>query len=347
MPFDAVTRHETLRNLATSYVNLAIENIEREYPNMPWMIVTEPGPLPTHRELHPTFYGSFDWHSCVEMFWVSVRLLRLFPNDDAQQVARQAISKLITDDHIAIESAFFTGPDNRGFERPYGWGWLLTLQAELDSWDDPDGQRWAAALKPLSLVLAERFIEWLPLLTYPYRNGMHSNTAFGLLRSLDFASSLAASGDSRLLEAIKSAGLRYFSEDANYPAHYEPSGADFLSAALTEAELMSRLLPGSEFAPWLDRFLPGLVNHEPVQLFTPAVVSDLSDGHIAHLAGLNLSRSAGYIGIANALPADDRRVPVLISAANVHADASLSAVTGSDYMVEHWLAAYATLLLTA
>jgi len=346
MAFGAAARMDLLQAKANQYVALAIANIEREYPHMPWLVVDRPGPLPSHRDLHPTFYGSFDWHSCVEMYWVAVRLLRLFPDDTPQAEARQVVTGLLTEDHIATEIAFFSNSSHRSFERPYGWGWLLALQAELDRWHDPDGQRWAATLAPLSNVIANGMTAWLPLLTYPQRVGTHPNTAFGLLRALDHATNLASRGEPALHEAIRESAMRFYASDTDYPARYEPSGTDFLSAALSEAELMSRLLLPGDFGVWLDAFLPGLAAAEPAQLFTPAVVSDGSDGQMAHLAGLNLSRGASFLAIANVLEASDPRVGALQYAAEVHANASLGAVSGSDYMLEHWLAAYATLLLS-
>jgi hypothetical protein len=344
MSFDAQTRHAILVDRANEWINLAVDNIEREYPYMPWMVVEGPGVLPSHRDLHPTFFGSFDWHSCVEMYWVAVRLMRLVPGTTAETRARTLISTLLTDDHIAVEHAFFTAPATRNFERPYGWGWLLGLQTELDGWNDVDGRRWATTLRPLAETISSSFVAWLPLLTYPQRIGMHANTAFALLRSLPFAESRSAGGDASLRDAIHEAATRFYLGDVDYPARYEPSGADFLSAALTEAELMSQILQREAFVAWLDSFLPGLASVEPYQLFTPAIVSDGSDGQIAHLAGLNLSRSASFLGIAASLPPDDNRVTVMEQAARVHA--ALDAVSGSHYMLEHWLAAYATLLLT-
>jgi len=346
MPFDRVDRHALLRDLAPGYLDLAIENIEREFPHMPWLVVTGPGTLPGHRDLHPCFFGSFDWHSCVEMYWVAVRLMRLHAGLPGEAAARELIGELLIPANVAAEARFFDDPGHRGFERPYGWGWLLTLQAELDGWDDPDGRAWAGNLRPLSETIAGLLLAWLPLLTYPQRVGMHANTAFGLLRSLDFATTRARDGDEQLLEAIRTAATRMFLHDMDYPARYEPSGADFLSPALTEAELMARLLPELEFPSWLESFLPGLAEQEPMQLFTPAVVSDISDGQIAHLAGLNLSRAASFLAIVNALPERDPRVPPLTAAAERHAGASLSLVRGGGYMAEHWLSAYATLVLS-
>ena len=345
MPVDANRRRRVLAERANDYVTLALSNIEREYPHMPWLVVSGPGPLPGHRNLHPTFYGSFDWHSCVEMFWLTARLLRTVPHETPQGSARYALDYLLASRFLDVEATFFQDPRNKGFERPYGWGWLLALQSELDGWDDPDGRRWGTQLRTLSGIIVERLIEWLPKLTYPQRVGTHPNTAFGLLRSLDHAAWLADQGDPALLDAITASSLRLFASDTDYPIHYEPSGADFLSAGLSQAELMSRILPVDTFPAWLEAFLPGLGSSTPI--VTPVEVSDPSDGQIAHLAGLNLSRAASMVAIASRLDDADPRQAHLVEMATLHADASLDAATGSDYMLEHWLAAYATLYLTA
>jgi len=347
MGFDRETRLARLREHAADYVDVANRNIQREFPHMPHFVADGPGPYPGHRELHPAFFGCFDWHSCVEMYWVAIRLMRLFPDIVNGRDARDAISSLLTPSHIETEIAFFTNPNHGSLERPYGWGWLLTLTQELERWDgDADAERWAVTLRPLAEVLAEKLITWLPKLTYPQRIGMHANTAFGLLRSLDFAESRADEGDTRLRDAIHEATHRFFGRDVDYPAHYEPSGADFLSAALTEAELMSRLMAPDEFPAWLENFLLGLGDGRPASLFMPVTVPDESDGQLAHLAGLNLSRGASFVAISASLPTGDDRIPRLLDAAERHGAASLPSVSGSDYMVEHWLAAYATLLLS-
>lgn len=346
MSFDPDRRRELLLSVASDYVRVALANVTREFPTMPYFVATGPGPYPSHREFHPAFYGCFDWHSCVEMEWVVVRLLRLFPHELPSEHARETLGALLTPDNIKTENAFFTDPNHKTLERPYGWAWLLTFQHELEIWNDVDGDRWAAAVRPLASFLADNLIGWLPRLTYPQRLGLHANTAFGLLRSLDFAERRAAEGEPDLLSAIREAGLRFFEGDTDYPARYEPSGADFLSAALSEAELMSRLLDLAHFPKWLSVFLPGTADSEPPSLFTPVVVTDQSNGQIAHLTGLNLSRAASFVRISEALPDNDARIPALLNAASNHAEASLPSVTGSDYMVEHWLAAYATLLLT-
>jgi hypothetical protein len=346
MPFDQHRRASILQERAAEYVRLALENITREYPVMPYFIATGPGPYPSHREFHPAFYGSFDWHSCVEMHWVVVRLLRLYPDEVPSGAARSTLSELLTPEHIAKEMEFFNDPNHKTLERPYGWGWFLTLSHELERWEDPDGQRWADALRPLADLLSGNFVKWLPLLTYPQRTGLHPNTAFGLSLSYNLAQLRSERGDSALLSAIQDAAARWFSDDTDYPARYEPSGADFLSAALSEAELLSRILDQAMFSDWLDRFLPVIAESEPVELFEPVTVSDITDGQIAHLHGLNLSRAWAFTALADRLPENDRRVVPLLAAAERHSEAAIPYVSGSDYSVEHWLAAYATLLLS-
>lgn len=343
---DGKARSQTLGTLSESYVEVALQGITREYPVMPYFVASGPGPYPTHRELHPAFYGCFDWHSCVEMHWVVVLLLKRYPGETVSTAARAILNELLTEANIATEIAFFADPNHRSLERPYGWGWLLTLQYELETWDDPDGRRWARAVEPLADLLAANIANWLPVLTYPQRTGVHPNSAFSLSRSMDYALLLAARGDSRLLRAIEVAANCWFLGDTDYPARYEPSGADFLSAALCEAELMSRLLDTDRFSEWLRAFLPGLARADPEIFFNPATVSDATDGQIGHLHGLNMSRAWAFIAIASRLPEGDERIAPMIAAAERHAAAALPHVSGSDYQVEHWLAAYATLLLS-
>jgi hypothetical protein len=341
--FSQHDRRAILNDRATGYIDVALTNIVREYPHMPSFIATGPDSYRTHRELHPAFFGCFDWHSAVEMHWVVVRILRRHPGLEIEERARATLNDLLTPEQLERETAFFRDPAHRTLERPYGWGWLLTLYHEMTTWDDADARRWAGAIEPLANVLMDLLVEWIPLLTYPQRIGMHSNTAFGLSRAWDAAELHKPA----LLAAIREAALRWFRNDTSYPAQYEPSGADFLSPALCEAELMSRALPSGAFPGWLERFLPGIGASLPDALFTPALVSDATDGQIAHLTGLNLSRSWAFVALATALLPDDPRVVALEAAAERHAAASLSQVAGSDYMVEHWLAAYATLLLGA
>jgi hypothetical protein len=246
---------------------------------------------------------------------------------------------------VSGEVGFVTGGDGRG-ERPYGWGWALQLMAELAAWGDAYGRRWRERLEPLAKALEEGFLAWMPKATYPIRGGLHANSAFGLSRILDHAGQGAAAGDPRLLDAVHSTARRWFLDDSGYPGAWEPSGTDFLSPALTEAELMARLLPAAEFPGWLERFLPGIDRGEPAALFHSAVVSDSGEGQIAHLHGLNASRAWCWRRIAEHLPASDSRLGAIEEGAMRLAEAALPHVVGDDYMVEHWLAAYAVLLMS-
>jgi hypothetical protein len=343
MSFDNQQRIDVLRDRAESYVEVALESATREYPHFRYFIAAAPGSYRLHRELHPAFYGSFDWHSCVEMHWVAVRLMRLLPECVPLDRARAVLGGLLTPENLAAETEFFSTPHNKSLERPYGWAWLIQLAAELEQWEDPEGQQWSQAVEPLARLLSEKLVEWLPKLTYPQRTGVHPNTAFSLTNALVYA---RRHPESPWNDAIARAARRFFLADTDHPAHYEPSGADFLSPGLCEAVLMARVLERSEFEAWLDGFLPRLADGSPASLFTPAVVSDPTDGQIAHLHGLNLSRAWAFVQLAAHFPDNDPRAGHMLDAAQSHAGVSLPAVTGSDYMVEHWLAAYAVLLLS-
>jgi hypothetical protein len=325
---------------AADWAAVALANIRREYPNDLRHTMTGPDDRPLPHEVHPAFYGSFDWHSCIEMHWLLVRLLRVAPEAVPAAEIRAALGAHFTPAALAAEAAYIAARPSWG--RPYGWGWALTLAHEVISWDDPQVAGWAAAIRPLGDTLATRFADWLPKAAFPIRHGVHTNSAFGLSRALPYA----RAGQPALAAAIATAADRWFAADADYPGRYEPSGADFLSPALTEAELMLQLLAPADFAGWLGRFLPDLAAGEPAALFTPVPVSDPTDGQLAHLHGLNLSRAWCWRRLAEALPAADPRQPAIRDAVQRHADASLEQAAGSDYMVEHWLAAYAALLLT-
>lgn len=344
-----VYRAKALDARAQALAEVALATVERTYPNYVVYVSTGPDDLPPATAQHPVFSGSFDWHSCVEMHWAAARLLRLAPERVPAARIRAAFDRRLTPAGMAAELAYFARPEHVGIQRPYGWGWYLSLVHEVDllaTAGDADAVDWAARLRHLADHFVRRTERWLPRVTYPVRAGFHPNSAFGLSRMLPHARALAERGDTGLLAAIETAARRWYAADAGYPAAWEPSGADFLSPALVEAELLAQLLDPAEFAGWLDGFLPELACGRPDAVFTPAVVSDPTDGQIAHLHGLNLSRAWCWHRLASALPPDDARVGPMLAAARRHADAALDATVGGDYMVEHWLAAYAVLLLT-
>ncbi len=331
-------RARLLASNANAYARVALANIQREYPVAEPYYITGPGPLPMPRARHPAFYGSFDWHSCVLMHWVLVRLLRLHAELSVTADVRAVLDDHFAPDKIAAEAAYFR--ERPSFERPYGWAWTLRLGHELAAGGGT--ARWRDSFAPLTAVIVDGFLAWLPKATYAQRTGLHGNSAFALLLALDHATALAAAGQPALRRAIDETAFRWYAKDAGYAAHFEPSGSDFLSPGLTEAALMSRLLDQHAFATWLERFMRAL----PDSLLQPATVSDPSDGQVAHLHGLNLSRAYCMRLIADALPPEHAHVAPLRRSMRSHADASLPAVVGSDYMVEHWLAAYALLLLS-
>jgi hypothetical protein len=339
-------RTQVLHAEAGGYARIALANIRREFPSGVWHTMTAPGDFPYRpRARTPAFYGSYDWHSSVLMHWLLVRLLRVVPGDVPGPEIRAVLSAHFERVALAAEEEFIASADGRG-ERPYGWAWALALVHETASWDDPDSRKWAAALAPLADKLAALLVEWLARATYPVRHGTHANSAFGLSRALPHAAARAGTGQPALLDAITGRARAWFGRDMLYPGSWEPSGQDFLSPALTEAELMAQVLPPPEFADWLGMFLPGIEHGEPAELFTPAVVSDSSDGQIAHLHGLNASRAWCWRRLAQSLPPGDPRTVPAGRAASVHAAAALPHVIGDDYMVEHWLAAYAVLMLS-
>jgi hypothetical protein len=319
-------------DLATAAGQLAataLRTIGTEYPYDLRVVYDRPGDAPSRpRDRHPAFYGSYDWHSAVEMHWVLVRLLRLVPSA-VPSSAREVLDEHLTAAHLAAEAAFFA--EHPWQQRPYGWGWALTLHEETVLAGET---AWTTALQPLADVFLDALASWLPGARYPVRHGVHPNSAFGLLRCLPSARRAGSAAP------IEDAARRWFGADTDAPVRWEPSGADFLSPSLTEAVLMSEVLPPDEFDSWLSAFLPGLADGPP---FEPAVVGDASDGQTAHLHGLNLSRAWAMRRLAAAVP--DPRATVLRQSAEAHAAAALPQVSGSHYMVEHWLAAYALLYL--
>ena len=328
------------QDIATGFSRIALGHVRREYPNKPGHVLAGPADARTPAELHPVFYGSYDWHSCVHAYWMLARLLRRFPDMETAPTIRALFDTQLVPEKVAGECAYLANPTARGYERPYGWGWLLKLAAELRFLP---GTPWADSLQPLTAIFIQRFHDFLPLATYPVRVGTHFNTAFALRLAADYAE---AASDNALLALLRETALRWYGADADCPAWGEPSGDDFLSPALIEAECIRRLLPQMAFQSWFDRFLPRLADALPAPVFTPAVVSDRSDGKIAHLDGLNLSRAWCWRSLALALSEDDLRRPVMLATAARHLEAALpTTIGGGDYMGEHWLASFATIAL--
>ena len=319
-------------NLASHIARVALGHVRKEYPHkLDHVLLGDEDALPP-RVLHPIFYGSFDWHSCVHGWWTLLTLRRLFPEIAEASVIAELGTKSFTPEKVGAELAYLNRPLSRGFERPYGWAWLLYLHLEASRHEES----WAAELEPLARAFARRLSDYLPILTYAIRVGTHFNTAFALLLSLEWAEQF----DPPLAELIRERSLHWFGADRDCQA-WEPGGDEFLSSALTEALCIARTRE-AEFAAWFSRFLPGVTQRQPATLFDPAIVSDRSDGKIAHLDGLNLSRAWCWKSIAPLLPSEGRAVAE--STADEHLAAALPHIAG-DYMGEHWLASFALLAL--
>lgn len=325
------------------FARLALDCVVQEYPNKIAHVMQSDADALPPRRLTPVFYGCFDWHSAVHGHWLLTRLLQRFPGAPFASEARQALARNLTPERVAGEVAYLEGEGRATFERPYGLAWLLQLCAELREWDDAQARQWAAALQPLERMAADRFSAWLPKLRYPIRTGEHSQTAFALGLVLDWA---RTAGDDALAALVESKARAFHLGDRECSLAYEPSGQDFLSPCLAEADLMRRVLTPQQFADWLGGFLADIPTTVSPDWLPVAEVTDRADGKLAHLDGLNLSRAWMLEGIAAGLPPGDRRIAVLRAAADTHRRAGLAAVTGEHYEGGHWLGSFAVYLVT-
>ena len=328
---------------AERFARLALDCIHKEYPNKIAHVLNNDEDVAPPRKLTPAFYGCFDWHSSVHGHWMLIRLARTFPNAPFAAQAKAAVKQSLTAENIAVEVAYLQGKGRASFERPYGLAWLMQLGQELREWDDPDAKQMAANLKPLEDAAKERLSDWLPKLTNPIRIGEHNQTAFSFGLLLDAARS---SGDERFEALLIKKTREFYENDRNCPLAYEPSGEDFLSPCIAEADVMRRVLPSIAFARWLSGFMPQIPNDGRSEWLQPAVSLDPSDPKLAHLDGLNLSRAWMLEGIVSALPANDKRLAAIRAAADAHKQKGLAAVTGEHYEGGHWLGSFAVYLVT-
>ncbi len=326
---------------ASHLASLPLKCIEQEFPNKTGHTSnndTDHVLLP--RQLHPAFYGCFDWHSCVHGHWMLVKLLKLFPGLPEADAIRNVINKTITRENIEQEVKYFDRPLAASWERTYGWAWLLKLDEELLTWKNEDGRRWHEALQPLTKKVIGIWLKYLPRQTYPNRTGVHPNTAFGLSFALDYA---RAAKDTSFENAVTLSAKRIYLKDKNAPAIWEPDGSDFLSASLQEAALMRKILSPREFVNWFNHFytMPGLKH-----LTILPIVSDRTDLQIVHLDGLSFSRSWCMKSLADALPVKDPRKKILQRSSLHHLATALTNVVSGHYGGEHWLASFAVYALT-
>jgi hypothetical protein len=345
--FPILPQHETALGLdaalASRFVKLSLACVDRPFPNKPSHVFHATGDLKPPRHWTPAFFGCFDWHSAVHGHWAMVRVLNRLPHLPQAKRMRQRLSRHLTRKRIQRELAFFKLERSRLFERPYGWGWLLRLAAELHSADDAQMRRWSRAVKPLSDFLARQSISYLDRLSVPVRVGTHQNTAFAMVHMLDYARTVS---DQQFERALLDKARAFYLSDRNCPTDYEPSGEDFLSPCLTEADLMRRVLPAAEFAIWLKSFLPKPDDERFQPLASPIQVKDRHDPRIGHLIGLALQRAWCFQGLARHLPAAHPHRPIYRRLARIHLERGLTDMFDSGYGGEHWLASFAIYALT-
>jgi len=332
---------------AERFARLALACVHKEYPNKLTHSLNSDADVAPPRKLTPAFYGCYDWHSSVHGHWLLARLALTFPDAPFTAEAKAALRQSLTDDNLKQEAAYMKAEGRTSFERPYGLAWLLQLALELEEWakteHDPMAAELAANLRPLELAATERLETWLPKLSHPVRSGEHSQTAFALGLAIDYA---RGTGNQAFLQLMLRKARDFYGADRNCPLAYEPSGEDFLSPCLAEADVMRRVLPPEEFAAWLRSFLPQIPRKGSDAWLKPEKSTDPSDPKLAHIDGLNLSRAWMLEGIASGLPGNDPRLGSLKNCADAHRAAGLAAVTGEHYEGGHWLGSFATYLTT-
>ncbi len=322
---------------------LALDCVHREYPNKISHVLNSHDDARAPRALFPAFYGCFDWHSSVHGHWLLTRILTTQDAPIYEAEIREKLARSFTKDNIAGEVAYYSAEGRGSFERPYGIAWYLQLVAELEESDDPQLTQWRETLRPLEDAIVAQVMDWLPKLAYPVRLGTHNQTAFAFGLMLDYARVV---GDDDLEKALVEKTLAFHKEDVDCPLAYEPSGEDFLSPCLMEADLMRRVMDEADFAVWLTTFMPTIPADGTGDWLEPGVVLDASDGKLVHLDGVNLSRAWALEGVASALPENDPRVAALLASASLHKDTGIAAVSDEHYSGSHWLASFATYLTT-
>lgn len=324
---------------AAHLAQLPLKCMQQEYPYKTGVVFSDSTLVTAPRNYHPAFYGCFDWHSSVHGHWMLVRLLKSFPGLPREQEIVRKLSENLTAANISQEQELFKNRENKGFERIYGWSWLLQLQRELLTWNDPLGKQLASNVQPLASQFSRAYTDFLGKLVYPIRVGEHTNLAFGLCLAWDYA---VTAKDTSLQNAIRQAAMRFYAADVNGPVTYEPGGYDFLSPCLEEADLMWRILPHAAYQQWIHKFLPGLFT-DKITTFSIGQVKDRTDGKLVHLDGLNLSRAWCLYGIARHT---DKNKAAILQLANEHLEAAIPHVASGDYAGEHWLASFAVYALT-
>ncbi|WP_262691927.1 DUF2891 domain-containing protein [Kordiimonas aestuarii] len=325
------------------FARMALECVHREYPNKISHVLNSDADAKPPKALTPAFYGCFDWHSSVHGHWLLTRLLKLDPTSPMAAASEAALAESFTAENLKREVAYYSAEGRNGFERPYGIAWYLQLVAELHESDNPTHTAWRETLRPLEDAIVAKMSDWLPKLAYPVRLGTHNQSAFAFGLMLDYARTVKNKAfEDLLIERSQN----FFGADVDCPIGYEPSGEDFLSPCLMEADLVRRVMTDEGFAVWLSAFLPGIPDDGSTGWLTPAIVNDPTDGKLVHLDGVNLSRAWALEGIASALPEGDPRIASLTATAHIHKETGIKAVSDAHYAGSHWLASFATYLTT-
>ena len=324
---------------ASDFVDLSLHCVDRPYPyKIGYRFPSEDWVKP-HKEVHPSFYGCWDWHSAVHGHWAMIKVLKMFPDIEEQDSIRMKLRANLTRENLEAEYNFFAKEDfTKGFERTYGWAWLLKLYEELSTWEDAEGQEWSQNMQPLAEILSEKTIDYLSALSSPLRPGTHKNTAFSFGLMVEYAETV---GDEALLEAMKVFSMKYFSKDVNCPTAYEPSGTDFISPCLAEAAVMTKILAKEQYLTWYEDFLPQIGSSEFNSIKNPPIVLDKEDPNIGHLIGLMFQRAWCLKQIASVFEDSDPRKPRLLEIAKDHIEAGESIMFDSGYGGAHWLATFA------
>ena len=332
-----------VETLEDRFAVLALDCVHREYPNKISHVLQSPEDAKTPRELTPAFYGCYDWHSSVHGHWLLTRILNTAPDSALRDEIRSKLAKSFTPENFVGELAYYGGEGRASFERPYGIAWYLQLVTELEESDDPQMQVWRETLRPLEDAIVEKTMDWLPKLSYPVRLGTHNQTAFAFGLMLDYARTVENEAfETALVEKV----LKFHANDVDCPLSYEPSGEDFLSPCLMQADLMRRVMTQEAFVDWLSAFLPSIPTDGSGDWLEPGIVLDASDGKLVHLDGVNLSRAWALDGIASALPSDDPRIASLMASSDLHRETGIASVSDEHYSGSHWLASFATYLTT-
>ena len=318
---------------ANHLASLPIKCLQQEYPNKLGQLLIDSTELQSPKKLHPAFYGCFDWHSSVHGHWSLLYLLKRYPNLAQKEEIMAKLKANLSKENVQVEVDYLSKKHEKSFERTYGWNWVLKLQLELETSSEPFAQELAQNLKPLSNLIIDRYIEFLPKLLYPIRVGTHSNSAYGLTHAWDYA---VYSKNRALQQSIKNNAIRLYQNDRNCPFNWEPSGTDFLSPCLEEMALMQRILPQKEFLIWLKQFAPQLFSKK--FSWEVARVSDRIDGHLVHLDGLNFSRAWNLYHLIHQYPKEFSHLKTI---ADNHFTFSLPSIVDGNYEGEHWLASFA------